>query len=77
MQKFIDKISDKEKKLYSVNFLLSELHKMEVESEDLIPSKDLPSSQYRTHQLDTYTFYKPIATNLNLASIERLKEKDS
>lgn len=77
MQKFISNITDKEKKLYSINFLLSELHEIEAESKDLAPAKELPSSQYRTHHLDTYTFYKPIATNLNLASIERLKEKDS
>ncbi|OJJ17305.1 hypothetical protein BKI52_31895 [marine bacterium AO1-C] len=83
MEKFINSIEEeKNKQLYSINFLLAELHEHTCENESKKPLSEIPatkpptSSQYNTNGLDTYNFYKPIATTLTPMSIQLLKEKE-
>ena len=74
-------IAQDERKLYSANFLLAELHEHEEgrgkddQHKDIVV-KDPVSSQYNSTSFETYNFYKPVSTVLHPASIQLLQEVD-
>lgn len=70
-------IAQDERKLYSANFLLAELHEHgEDDQHKDIVVKDPVSSQYNSTSFETYNFYKPVSTVLHPASIQLLQEVD-
>lgn len=78
MKKFINSIEEeKNKKLYSINFLLAELKEYEQKqaaTHETPTVKHTVSTQYNTQHLDTFRFYKPTSTILNPHSVQLLKE---
>ncbi len=75
MEQLIKHITKEQQASYSINFLLAELHEVDnFEEEEELIIEDPESPQYNTHQLDTFSFYKPISSTLSHQNIQALKE---